>query len=180
VATMLTLFLLRHAKSSWDHPGLDDLVRPLNERGRTAAPLMGRYMARHHLVPELVLCSASVRTRATLDLIKPALGVATPEVAYEDGLYLASATDLMARLRSVSPRWPRVLMIGHNPGFHDLAVKLTGTGERKAIAALTAKFPTAALAVLTFEATSWAKTCPGSGRLVHFMTPALLQDGHED
>ena len=101
---MLTLSLLRHAKSSWDDPGLDDLDRPLNERGREAAPRMGHFLARNAVRAGLVLCSTSLRTRQTLDLVLPHLQPA-PSVAYEDALYLAPASVLLKRFRKVAARW---------------------------------------------------------------------------
>ena len=174
---MLTLALLRHAKSSWDDPGIDDFARPLADRGRIAAPLMGEYLVRHRLQPDLIICSAALRTRATLDLVLPFFGPVPPAIAYEESLYLASASDLLSRLRSVASRWPSVMLIGHNPGFHDLAVALAATGDPQALATLSVKFPTAALATLTFQTSNWANVRPGLGHLTHFVTPSSLQKG---
>lgn len=172
---MLTLSLLRHAKSSWDHPGADDFDRPLAERGLKAAPLMGAYIANNGLRPDLILCSAAVRTRATLDLVMPAFDPAPPSLAYEDGLYLATASQLLSRLRGISSRWSKVMLIGHNPGFHDLAVSLTQNTSDPDAVALAGKYPTATLAVLTFNTVSWSKIAPRTGKLTHFVTPASLQ-----
>ena len=172
---MLTLALLRHAKSSWDTNALDDFARPLAERGRKAAPLMGGYLAAEGLRPDLILCSSAIRTRQTLDLVAPFLGTPRPAVAYVDGLYLASASDLIARLRVVPQRWHTVLMIGHNPGFHDLALALTASGDAEGIANLRPKFPTSALAVFTFDHILWSRLAPHTGQLTHFATPASLR-----
>ena len=90
----LTLSLFRHAKSSWDNPNLGDFDRPLNERGREAAPRMGTFMARSGIVPDLVLSSPSVRTRQTLGLVLPHLSPA-PAVLYEDTLYLGAPTAML-------------------------------------------------------------------------------------
>jgi phosphohistidine phosphatase len=171
---MLTLILLRHAKSSWDNTELDDVARPLAPRGMAAAPRMGAYLLQTGTRPDVILCSASVRTRATLDLVLPQLGDPVPAIAFEDGLYLASAEDLLARLKKVPARCPRVMMIGHNPGFHNLAVMLAGSGDPQLRDAVAAKFPTSGLAILTFDAVSWPQIVRRGGNLAQFMTPARL------
>ena len=174
---MLTLMLLRHAKSSWDHPGLEDFDRPLGPRGLDAATQMGAFLSTAIAAPGLILCSSSVRTRQTLDLVLPRL-TAKLECVFEDALYLACASELLARLRRVPRAKPRVMMIGHNPGIHDLALTLTASGDAHLRANLAAKFPTAALAVLTFKGDAWSKVGPGMGTLTHFIKPSQLLKGH--
>jgi phosphohistidine phosphatase len=168
---MLTLSLIRHAKSSWESPGLDDHERPLAKRGASAAPEIGKYMRRERLRPDLVLCSGAVRARATLALLVAELGPTPPEVRFDDALYLASPAAMLDVIRHVEPQYPHVMVVGHNPGLHALALELVGDGDRKDIAALATKFPTAALAVLTFNADSWSEIRAASGRLEHFVTP---------
>jgi phosphohistidine phosphatase len=170
---MLTLSLLRHAKSSWDTPGLDDFERPLAMRGEDAAPRMGDYMKKQKLAPELILCSAAVRTRQTLDLVLPHLA-GPPAVQYEDALYLAAARTLLARLRKIGPETTHAMLVGHDPGMHELAMDLAGTGDAEALTALARKFPTAGLAVIVFEASQWSRIAPGKGRLELFITPKTL------
>ena len=171
---MRTLVLLRHAKSSWDDPALDDFDRPLSDRGRAAAALMARYLVRHDLRPDAILCSSAVRTQATLNLVLPALRPAKPAVAYEDGLYLASATTLLERIRRAGSHRKCVMLVGHNPGLHDLALLLASNAANNHLAALSVKFPTAALAVLAFEAKDWHDTKAHSGTLTHFTTPGRV------
>lgn len=171
---MLTLLLLRHAKSSWDDPAMSDHDRPLADRGERAAPLMGSYLAHHQLFPDRILCSTSQRTRSTLDRVLPLLQ-RQPRVDYEEGLYLAEADALLARLRKVPSGSHKVMMIGHNPGFEDLARMLTGAGDAASRAALAEKFPTAGLAVITFPSTSWSSITAGSGTLERFVTPRVLE-----
>ncbi len=171
---MLTLSLLRHAKSSWDDPALADHDRPLSKRGTKAAPEIAKYLKREELLPNLVLCSGAVRTRATLALILAEIGRAAPEIRYDDSLYLAAPETILQRVKDVEPRYTHLMVIGHNPGVHALALELTGGGERKAVAALATEFPTAALAVLTFDATRWGDIKTASGRLEHFVTPRRL------
>jgi phosphohistidine phosphatase len=170
---MLTLSLLRHAKSSWDDPGLGDVERPLNERGEKAAARMGAYMAEHGIAPDLVLSSPSVRTRQTLDLLLPKLP-SRPPVAFEDNLYLASAATMLRRVRKLKAAVSHVMVVGHDPGMHSLAAELAGSGNPADLQALAAKFPTAGLAVIAFEARAWPQVKPGAGRLVLFMTPRRL------
>jgi phosphohistidine phosphatase len=171
---MLTLSLLRHAKSSWDDTELEDHERPLAKRGTKDAPRIGKFMAAEELRPDLVLCSGAVRTRATLTLVLAELPGEPPEIVYDDALYLAAPPGLLGRLAKVKASASHVLMVGHNPGLHALALMLTGSGERKALAGLAGKFPAGALAVIEFDAGSWQALKSGSGRLSLFMTPRRL------
>jgi phosphohistidine phosphatase len=172
---MFTLALFRHAKSNWDDPGLKDFDRPLARRGEAAAPRMGAFMAAQGIEPELILCSPAVRTRQTLDLVLPCLH-GTPTVVYEEGFYLAAASQLLARVRRVEANVRHIMIVGHDPGMHGLAVDLAGSGNPKQMQALAAKFPTAGLAVLDFEVDEWSKIEPGLGQLRLFMTPKQLAD----
>jgi phosphohistidine phosphatase len=176
---MLTLILLRHAKSSWEGPGLSDFKRPLAKRGVKAAPEIGAALARLDLRPDLVLCSGAVRARETLALVLPAFGSQSPPVVYDDRLYMALPDGLLAGLHAIKPdhegHSPKhVMMVGHNPSFEELALMLVGDGPADELARLSEKFPTAAAAVITFDAESWAEVEPGAGRLNHFLTPRRL------
>ena len=168
---MLSLALLRHAKSSWDDSDLDDFDRPLNERGRGAARVMGEALKELHFVPQLILCSPATRTRETLDLVAPRFDSHAAEVDFDERLYLTSPETLYARLKAVPIGIKSVLMIGHNPGLHGLALMLTGTGDAKSISRLEDKLPTAALAVFTFLQVAWRDLIPAAGRLEAFITP---------
>src|SRR3970040_2350291 len=129
---MLTLSLLRHAKSRWDEPALGDYGRPLAKRGRKAATEVGAALAAMGLRPQLVLCSGAVRARDTLDLVLDKLGAPAPEVIYDDEVYMATPAALIARLRRIAPghrgEVPRhVMLVGHNPGLEELALLLVGS-----------------------------------------------------
>jgi phosphohistidine phosphatase len=171
---MLTLSLLRHAKSSWSQSRLKDIERPLSERGERDAPRMGDFMARQGLTPDLVLCSPAVRTRQTLDLVLPRLK-ASPEVAYEDALYLGTPAAMLKDLRKVVPAMGHTLLVGHNPGLQALALELIGEGAEAAREALAEKLPTAGLVVIELDVVSWAKVKAGRGRLKLFMAPKRLE-----
>ena len=173
---MLTLSLLRHAKSAWDDPGLDDFERGLAPRGIKTAPEVGKYLKRQKLVPDLVICSGAVRARATLALILPEFGAPAPEIQYDDDIYLAHPAALVDVVKKIADGPQHVVLIGHNPGIHALALELTGSGDRQALAELATKFPTAALAVLTFGAARWREIKAGSGRLEQFVTPRKIGD----
>jgi phosphohistidine phosphatase len=171
---MLTLSLLRHAKSSWADRELEDHERPLAKRGTKAAGAMGAYIANNGLQPDLVLCSGAVRTRATLTLVLPQLGKPPPKAVFDEALYMATPAALLGRLQQLKSDARHVMLIGHNPGLHALALELTGKGKQDDVEALALKFPTCALAVLTFKARKWADIGPGAGTLDLFMTPRRL------
>ena len=166
---MRTLHLLRHAKSSWDEPRLDDHERPLSGRGRKAAPAMGEWMAAHGVAPELILVSTASRTQETLNAILPQLA-SEPEIRSEDALYLATADELLARLRRLPASRREVMLIGHNPGLHELALLLAQAGDDAGHQRLSEKFPTAALASLE-AAGGWSRLKPGSMRLIRCIRP---------
>ena len=170
---MLTLSLLRHAKSSWDNPGIQDFDRPLNDRGREAAPRMGAFMAGNGIVPELILCSPSVRTRQTLELVLPHFAPA-PTVAYEDAIYLGAPSVFLRRVRKVEAKVTHVMIVAHDPGLHHLATDLSGSGDSDLLDLLAKKFPTAGLAVIVFDGKAWSKVRSGAGRLQVFMAPKRL------
>jgi phosphohistidine phosphatase len=172
---MLTLSLLRHAKSSWSDARLRDFERPLNERGAKAAPRMGAFMARRRLVPDLMLCSPAVRARQTLDLVRPCFHGA-PRVAYEDALYLASSATMLGLIRKAPANVRHTMVIGHDPGMHTLALELAGSGPEEELQALAEKLPTAGLVLIEFEAGDWRELRSGAGRLKLFMTPKRLAE----
>jgi phosphohistidine phosphatase len=170
---MKRLYLLRHAKSSWDDPALADRDRPLAPRGRRAARVMADHLRREGISPELVFCSPSRRTRQTLKRIATGLGKSA-DVRIEPALYAASATTLLEKLHEVPDEVNSVMLIGHNPGIQDLALSLARPGSESS--RVTSKFPTAALATLDHKAT-WRELVPGSAELVSFATPKELARG---
>jgi phosphohistidine phosphatase len=160
------LHLLRHAKSSWDEPGLADVDRPLAPRGRKACKKLAKHLRSEGIRPDLVLCSSSRRTRETLELIRVGLEGAVIEI--EDELYAADSDRLLARLRELPDAAGSVLLIGHNPGLQDLALVLAPES-----AALAEKFPTGALASLALD-TPWARVGADRAELVAYVVPREL------
>ena len=167
---MRRVFLLRHAKSSWNDPGLADHDRPLAPRGRRATKLIREHLRHESVAPAVVLCSSARRTRETLEGIGPGLGDEVP-VRIERELYAASAQQLLARLRALDDELESVLVIGHNPGLERLALSLAGGGQQ--LAAVRHKYPTGALATLEF-AGSWHELTAGNAQLTDFVTPKRL------
>jgi phosphohistidine phosphatase len=167
---MKRLYLLRHAKSSWKDATLGDHDRPLAGRGRRASRVIARRLRDRGIEPEVVLCSTARRARETLDRIAPALGA--PAVEFEPDLYVADARGLLERLRSVADAIESVMLIGHNPAVQELAIDLARPSPTAS--ELAAKYPTAALAVLTFTAASWRGLGRGTGELVELVKPRDL------
>jgi phosphohistidine phosphatase len=164
------LWLLRHAKSSWDDEGIPDVERPLAPRGERAAERIARYAATERLHPELVLCSPATRARATLEHVLPSLGA--PEVSVEPELYTFDPEPLIERLHAIPETVGSAMLVGHNPAMQELAVWLARAGER--LADLAAKYPTGGLAELELDAASWAEIGSGSAVLARFVAPREL------
>jgi phosphohistidine phosphatase len=169
VETLRHLLLLRHAKSSWDQPGLADHDRPLAPRGRRAATALAGHLQELAAPPELVVCSSAARTVETLQLIRSGLPVDTA-VTIDEELYEEDADELLSRVRELPSSATSVMVIGHNPGIGDLAAMLAGRGDRAAQQAMAAKFPTAALAELTIDR-PWSAVEPGAATLESYWTP---------
>lgn len=169
---MRVVYLLRHAKSSWDDPGLADHERPLSPRGRRAAARIAEHLDREGIRPALVLCSSSLRTRQTLELVAAAL----PDVpvTVEDDLYGAGERGLLERLKRLPDAADSVLLVAHNPGLQDLALALAEGGDPGALVRLRAKMPTAALATLAAPVARWRDLGPGGAELVAFVVPREL------
>ena len=165
---MKRLYLLRHAKSSWKDSSLADHDRPLAGRGRRASKAMARHLRDEGISPDLVLCSSARRARETLDRIESALD--SPTVVVEPELYGASGRALLDRLRRVPDSAESVMLIGHNPAMQDLALDLApGASE------LAEKFPTGALATLTFAGSTWGELDSGGAELVALVKPRDLE-----
>ncbi len=175
---MRQLLLLRHAKSSSDDPTISEHDHQLNARGRQTAKAMRGAIQGLDLAPQLALVSSSRRTRQTLDALEPWDGKALkPRVRPLDSLYLASADQLLAVLRAVDDETERLLVVGHNPGLHDVCLALLGGGTAAGADAdrLALDFPTGALAEFAL-AGPWSALAPGGARLVRFVCPKDLPE----
>ena len=169
---MRRVYLLRHAKSSWKDRSLPDRDRPLAGRGRRAANFMAAHLQREDIQPDLVLCSPARRTRETLERIEGAFGGGV-KVIFEDALYGAGETELLARLEALPQEVGSVMLLGHNPGLEELALALASKGA--GLARMREKYPTAALATIDLPADRWSAIERGSGELVDYVRPRDLE-----
>lgn len=165
-----TLILWRHAKAIEATDGMNDHDRPLSERGHGHAQHMADYMREQDMVPDYVLCSTSARTRQTLAAMQP-----VPPTQLENALYLASAGMLISQIQSCDDAVNRLMVIGHNPGLHQLALTLAATAKHQnEYALLQLKLPTSAVVVLDLAVQHWQDIAPLSCVLRHMATPELL------
>ncbi|PYS82450.1 MAG: hypothetical protein DMF67_12880 [Acidobacteria bacterium] len=161
---MKRLLLMRHAKSSWGDGSLADFDRPLNERGLKAAPLVGRFMRKQKLRPDLILCSPAERARQTVSLVVEAAGLGVP-LRYDERIYEATSARLVEVVSQIEEDAGEAMLVGHNPGLEVLLERLTGESRR---------MPTAALARVALDVEKWSKVHDGAGRVELFVKPREL------
>ena len=166
------IHLLRHAKSAWDDPGLPDHDRPLAARGRAAAERLSRHVDATGVAADLVICSSATRAVQTWEGIRSGFPPNT-RIEVSPELYEAAAPLLLRRLNLLPEAVRSVLMIGHNPSIEALAIGLTGAGAAGAIARMTTKYPTGALATVVVEG-AWAEVAWESATLESFVVPRDL------
>ena len=171
---MRRLLLLRHAKTERAEPGERDRDRRLTKRGRDDAPLIGAYMARHGLVPDLALVSPATRAEETWALVAKALPTA-PKVVEEEGIYNAGRDKLIGIIRTARDAHV-LLVVGHNPGLHDLAVSLIASGDVEARERVNEKLPTSGLVVIDLAFDDWSRLHPNAGRIERFVSPRLIEE----
>ena len=178
---MRRLMLLRHAKTETDAPSGRDQDRRLDDRGHKDAAEIGDWMASHPPFPEAVLVSHAVRARQTWDIAWESMKdrVAAPQVEILPELYLADPAQILETVRTATiPANPRRLMlVGHNPGMHEAALMLMGSGDPAGARAIADNLPTAGLAILDFDVKDWGDVAYRRGKLVLFTSPKLLRSG---
>jgi phosphohistidine phosphatase len=181
---MRRLMLLRHAKTETDAPSGRDQDRRLDDRGRKDAAEIGGWIARHPPVPDAVLVSPAVRAHQTWDIALTAMKELSPKnlalpphVELLPELYGADPAQLLQTIHAASATGSqRLMVVGHNPGMHELALALTGSGDTAARRALSDNLPTSGLAIFDFEVDDWADVAFRRGRLVLFVSPKLLKE----
>lgn len=169
---MAALYILRHAEAQSATPG-GDHERPLSARGERAALVIGQYMRQEGLQPGLVLCSSANRAQSTWALAAGRLDV-RPDTEVDTDLYQATADDLLDRLHAVDGDVALVLLIGHNPVLHQLAVTLVREAEGDSLERLAADLPPAGLAGIGFGSYGWHAIGRHTGHLNLFVTPRAL------
>jgi phosphohistidine phosphatase len=184
---MRRLMLLRHAKTEHDAPSGHDQDRRLDERGRLDAAAIGTWIGQHPPFPDAVLVSTAVRAQQTWEIARDAMKDAVrerpqrPHVELLDELYGAEPTQLLRIIRMAEVSDPaRLMLIGHNPGMHELALMLAGSGDAAAKKALEHNLPTAGLAILDFATEDWSEVAFRRGKLVRFTSPKLLKQALDD
>jgi phosphohistidine phosphatase len=161
---MLTLYLLRHAKSSWDDASQQDFERPLNNRGRKACELIGEVIEEKGIDFDLVLVSTALRTRQTIEIVKDRAKL-RGEVRYDERIYEATVSQLLEVISQVDNDRKSVLLVGHNPGLEGLLTLLTGEQQR---------VTTANLARIKIKATKWSANLADKGTLDWIIRPKEL------
>lgn len=163
------LILMRHAKSGWDDPRLDDIDRPLNARGQRNAVTMGMWLKDKGYIPDQVLVSSAVRTRETLERVTRGLELCPPETVL-DSLYLASEHRIMSALKQATGDC--VLLLAHNPGIGEFAVNFA---SHPPLHPDFLRYPTAATAVFDLKAPTWAEARFGENEVADFAIPRELE-----
>ncbi|WP_330456524.1 histidine phosphatase family protein [Streptomyces sp. NBC_00820] len=163
------LVVLRHAKSAWPD-GVQDARRPLAPRGTRDAPAAGRVLAEADWLPDLALCSTAVRARRTWELASAQWGT-PPPVRYDPRLYAASVPDLLEVVHETPSEVETLLLVGHNPGAMRLVLELAGDGLDDTLERVRVKFPTSAIALLTWHGTGWPALTTGKALLTAFTVP---------
>ena len=184
---MRRLMLLRHAKTENDAPSGQDQDRRLDDRGRLDAVAIGGWIGRHPPLPDTVLVSTAVRTQQTWEIVRESMRDAAegpapePQAEFIAELYGADPGQLLQIIRMAEASDPRQLMlIGHNPGMHELALALAGSGDAAAKKALEHNLPTTGLAILDFAIEDWNEVAFRRGKLVRFTSPKLLRQASDD
>ncbi|MCB1226543.1 MAG: histidine phosphatase family protein [Verrucomicrobiales bacterium] len=175
---MKYLTVIRHAKSSWNHPGLADHDRPLNDRGRRAAPAIAHFLHHTYLgghggqpllpFPDHLLSSTAVRALTTAQIVREELGLPPDALRLSQRLYLAPESELLRAIQELQNGWQHVVIFGHNPGLHDFINRLLARGS-------ITRFPTCAATILALPIDAWSRAEWNQAQLVGQITPRLLQ-----
>ncbi|MBW2520869.1 MAG: histidine phosphatase family protein [Deltaproteobacteria bacterium] len=160
---MKHLILLRHAKSSWKDPSLDDFDRPLNKRGKENAPLMGQRLAAMGERPQIILASPAMRARKTAYLVAPALNCSDEMITFVPNIYEADVTTLLNIIQDLRDIWQTVILVGHNPGLTELANQLAPCGLANVV--------TCGAVKLEFKCSRWKEIKLNSGVMLYYEYP---------
>jgi phosphohistidine phosphatase len=173
---MKYLTVIRHAKSCWDQSGLADHDRPLNARGRKAAPAVASFLYQTYLggdtpllpTPDRVISSTAVRAATTAQLLREGLRLPLEALQLDSQLYLASATRLLQRVRDLDENWRHAVLVGHNPGMHDFI-------ERLLARAHVARLPTCTAVLMALPQAYWGLADWQTAQLIGYVTPKSLE-----
>ena len=160
---MKRLYLIRHAKSSWKDPNLQDFERPLNKRGKGDAPLMGQHLNSHQVRPDLIISSSAKRALKTARIIAKAIGFPKEQIVTDESIYEAGVSSLLQVIHHIDEAANQIMLFGHNPGLTMLAESLTN--------AVIENIPTCGIFCVDFDITSWKDVKAGTGTMVFFDYP---------
>jgi phosphohistidine phosphatase len=160
---MKTLYLVRHAKSSWKYPDLDDFERPLNKRGRKNAPFMGKLLKKLKVTPEFIISSPANRAATTARILAAKINYALENIRYNETLYEFSEGALIQVVKHIDNGVAKAMVVGHNPGLNGLANYL---GDQSI-----SNIPTAGIYCLDLNIASWTKIRENCGKLKFFEFP---------
>ncbi len=163
---MKKLCLVRHAKSSWKHPDLDDFDRPLNRRGMRDAPSMGKGLARRGTRPDALVSSPARRAMQTAVALADGMGIPSNEIREDERIYTASTSTLIAIIQGWDDTWERAMMVGHSPAIADIAAVLAGEEV--------SHVPTCTVMELDLDVASWSDVAPGCGALRIKIVPKAM------
>jgi phosphohistidine phosphatase len=163
------LYLNRHAKSSWDNNAISDFDRPLNKRGKTDAPLMGKYLAqKRRISPEIVISSPAKRAIKTAEIIAKEIGFPSSKILRNENIYEAGPSSILEIIQNINDTFSSAMLFGHNPGFTSLASYLSNVNI--------GNMPTCGICRIDFDTDSWKKIEIESGTLVFFDYPKKVLD----
>ncbi len=163
---MKTLYIIRHAKSSWKHPGLTDAERPLNERGKRDAPLMGKRLKERGVMPDAIISSPANRAITTAQIIAREIGFPIENIISDESIYESGFEGLLQLIHFIGNSYNQVFLFGHNPGFSWLANHLATDFS-------VGNLPTCGIVCLEFEVDSWRKVSKNSGRCEFYDYPKM-------
>ena len=170
---MKTIFLLRHAKSSWDDVRLDDFDRPLSSRGIKSCKKMGKYLKKNKLIPDIVYCSSAIRAKQTWEVVNRIVEI-KENILYEDSLYMSDFSNFINIIKKTKNNFKNLMIVSHNPGIENLALELSKDKNNEIYEKINIKFPTGALIIIKFDLNNWSKVDCKKGKLYEFIKPKEL------
>lgn len=159
---MKKLFLIRHAKSSWEDFGLDDFDRPLNNRGEKDAPFMGKLLKKKKPRPDLIISSPALRTKQTAQIMAKEIGY-DEKIVFDKTIYEAPLSNLKRAINNIDNSFNSIVFVGHNPGLHELAQDLCDIDVDN--------IPTCAIVEIEFDVDSWDKVSKKNAKLISYEYP---------
>ena len=170
---MKTIFLLRHAKSSWDDITLDDFDRPLSHRGIKSCEKIGKFIKKKKIIPVIVYCSNAIRAKQTWELTNRIIKK-KENIFFSNALYMANLNSFITFVHKTIDSFSSLMIVSHNPGIENFALELIKNKKNKFYDNISMKYPTAALAIILFDEKKWSNIKIGTGKIIDFIKPRDL------